>query len=168
MAAHTFKNGSTVNLFYNDGTEWKTLAHGTSHSLSISNETQEVSSKDFGIHKAQIFSGQSWSISGEYLFTPGNATILTGMSGSAKAYTFCIAVVNEADTYQDGIQPVTSIDTQSKWSVGSVWKKYGDGFITSVEISAPHGEIASCSLEITGSGALLDSAPSTINSYPAA
>ena len=169
MATINYKHGNTINLFYydTDSTTWKTLAYGQSHSLSISNETQEVSSKDHGLHPDQLMAGSSWSISGEYLFTPENANIIQNMADSGKVYSFCLATVSEADHWADGIQPVTDINTNAKWTVGSAWVRYGNALVTSAEISAPQGEVATVSLELTGSGALLKTVMSSINGYDA-
>ena len=169
MATINYKHGNTINLFYydSDTTSWKTLAYGQSHSLSISNETQEVSSKDHGLHPDQLMAGSSWSISGEYLFTPENANIIQAMADSGQLYSFCLATVTEADKWADGIQPVTDLTSQTAWTVGSAWVRYGNALVTSAEISAPQGEVATVSLELTGSGALLKTVMSSINGYDA-
>ena len=109
----------------------------------------------------------SWSISGEYLFTPDNANIIQAMADSGDLYSFCLATVAEEANWADGIQPVTDISTNAKWTVGSSWVRYGDALVTSVEVSAPQGEVATCSLELTGSGALLKTVMSTIHGYDA-
>lgn len=165
MAEIKYKHGNLIQLFYNDGSEWKTLGYGQSHSLSMSNETTEVSSKDHGLHPDQLLSSQSWTISGEYLFTPENAEIIMGMANSGEPYTICMAQVAEAK-WADGITPVTDIQTNAKWTIGNVWKKYGNALVTSCEMTANNGEVATLSIEFTGSGALLDAAPSPVLDYP--
>ena len=89
------------------------------------------------------------------------------MADSGKVFSFCLATVTEADDWADGIQPVTDIDTQDKWTIGSAWVRYGNALVTSAEISAPQGEVATVSLELTGSGALLKTVMSSINGYDA-
>lgn len=41
-------NGGDIMLFVNDGGTYKSIAHGTSHSLSITTSTEQISSKDYG------------------------------------------------------------------------------------------------------------------------
>ncbi len=166
MATINYKKGNLINLFYHDGTTWKTLAYGQTHSLSRSNETTEISSKDHGLHPDTEVTGSSWSMSGEYLFTPDNAKVIMGMADKGEPFSVCMAQVSQT-AWADGIQPVTDISTNAAWTVGTAWVKYGNALVTSCEITANNGETATLSVEFTGSGALLDAAPSPIKSYTA-
>lgn len=162
-----YVKGNLVNVFYHNGTSWVTLGYSTSNSLSVSNETTQVSSKDHGLHPDTEVTGSSWSMSGEYLFTAANAQVVMGMQKQGKAFSVCFAQVSESN-YADGLKPVTDIETNSAWTVGSAFCKYGNAIVTSAEISAANGETATMSVEFTGSGALLDAAPATLSSYTAA
>ena len=103
-------------------------------------------------------------MSGEYLFTPANANVIFGMADKAEPYSVCMAQVAQTD-WASGIQPVTDISTNQAWTVGSAWVKYGNALVTSCEMTANNGEVATLSVEFTGSGSLSDSAPSPIKSY---
>lgn len=165
MSNITYSKGNLLNLFYHDGTNWKALAYGQNHSLSRSNETTEVSSKDHGIWPDTEVTGSSWSMSGEYLFTPDNAKVIMGMADKGEPFTVCMAQVSQT-AWAAGLQSVTDISTNGNaWTPGSAWVKYGNAFVTSCEITANNGETATLSVEFTGSGALLDAAPSSIKSY---
>ena len=159
-----YVKGNLVNVFYHNGTSWVTLGYSTSNSLSASNETTQVSSKDHGLHPDTEVTGSSWSMSGEYLFTAENAKVILGMQASGVPYSVCFAQVGESN-FADGIESVTDISTNASWTVGSAFKKYGNALVTSAEISAANGETATMSVEFTGSGALLDEAPSTLKSF---
>ncbi len=87
------------------------------------------------------------------------------MADSGKTYTFCFAQVAESEHWADGIQPVTGLSTQNAWTPGSAWVRYADCIVTNVEISAENLSTTTISAEFEGSGALLKTAPSTINSY---
>lgn len=158
MATYDYKKGNLINLFIYDTSAWRTFGHSTNNSLSTSSETTTVSSKDFGNWPATEVTGTTWSMSGEYLMTPADASIILGMQASGKPYSFAFGVVNETD-WASGLKPVTDISVNTKWSVGSTFMRYGNGLVTSAEISAPNGEQATMTLEITGSGALSASAP---------
>jgi len=105
-------------------------------------------------------------MSGEYLFTPDNAKVIMGMADKGEPFSVCMAQVSQT-AWADGIQPVTDISTNAAWTVGTAWVKYGNALVTSCEITANNGETATLSVEFTGSGALLDAAPSPIKSYTA-
>lgn len=168
MATYTYKKGNLLNVFFYDTSVWRTLAHSTNNSLSTSSETTQVSSKDFGNHPAQEITGSTWSMSGEYLLNPEDASIVLAMQDSGKTYTFAFGVVTETD-WAAGIKPVTDISTNAKWTPGSTFMRYGNGLVTSAEIGAPNGDQATMSLEITGSGALSSTQPAnaSINKWGA-
>ena len=165
MATINYKKGNLINLFYHDGRAWKTLAYGQTHSLSRSADSTDISSKDHGIWPDKEVTGNSWTMSGEYLFTPANAEVIFGMADKAEPYSVCMAQVAQTD-WASGIQPVTDISTNQAWTVGSAWVKYGNALVTSCEMSANNGEVATLSVEFTGSGSLSNTAPSPIKSYP--
>lgn len=158
MATINYKKGNLVNLFIYDTSAWRTFAYSTNNGLSTSSETNQVSSKDHGNWPDTEVTGTTWSMSGEYLMTPEDASVVLGMQGSGKRYTFAFGMVNETE-WADGLKSVTDISTNAKWTPGSTFMRYGNGLITSAEISAANGEQATMSLEITGSGALSATAP---------
>ena len=106
-------------------------------------------------------------MSGEYLFSAADANIIVAMQQSGKEYSFCFAQTTQTN-YSDGLQPVTGVGEQTAWTPGTTFCKYGNGLVTSAEVGASNGEVATVSLEITGSGALSDSAPTgnRLKSYP--
>jgi hypothetical protein len=159
-----YTRGSLINLFYHDGQAWKTFAYSTSSSMEMSNELSEVASKDFGLNPHQSVNKSSWSFSGEYLFSPANATIITDMLQKGKIYSFAFAVCAETD-YASGLKPETGVGTQDSWSIGSTFVKYGDVVVTQASVTASNGEVATISLTLTSSGALSNEVMTTINSY---
>ena len=98
------------------------------------------------------------------LFTTDNADKVMGMAQSGQPYTIAFATVSEAK-WQDGLKSVTDISTNVSWSVGSGFVRYGDAIVTSASITANDGETATMDVEFTGSGRLLETAPSTPKSY---
>jgi len=163
-----YVQGSLINVFYHDGTAWKTFAYAQSNSLNNSNETTNVSSKDHGLNPDVTISSSSFGFSGEYFFTPNTAEIAQDMFDKAKPYTFAFGQVAETD-YASGLQPVTNKGEQQQWTPGATGKfiRYGNAILTSFNVTANNGEIATCQIEATGSGGLTKTAPSTINSYEA-
>ena len=165
MANYT--KGTLVNVFYHDGTAWKAFAYSTNNSLSTSSETTDISSKDHGLHPDREVTATSFSMSGEYLFSAADANIILAMQQAGKEYSFCFAQTSQTN-YADGLQSVTGVGEQQAWTPGTTFCKYGNGLVTSAEVGSSNGEVATVSLEITGSGALSDSAPTgaKLKSYP--
>ena len=156
--------GNQLQLFYHNGTKYVTFGYATANSLQVSNETQSVSSKDHGRHPETETTGSNWSCSGSMLFTTDNAAKVMGMAQSGQPYTIAFATVSEAK-WQDGLKSVTDISTNISWSVGSGFVRYGDAICTSASITANDSETCTMDVEFTGSGRLLDTAPSTAKSY---
>lgn len=169
MAKPAYVQGNLLNIFYNDGTNWKTFGYTQNNSLAVSNETTTISSKDHGLHPDTTVTGSSWTMSGESYFIAAEADIIMDMADSAKPYTFAFARVDQ-DDYAAGLKDVTNAPTGAeKWTLEKgTWIRYGNGIVTSSTITANNGEVATVQLEITGSGALSKTAPATINSYKAA
>lgn len=169
MAKQNYIKGNLINLFYYEKTgsstgSWKALAYGQSHSLSMSAESSEISSKDHGLHPDKEITNISWSLSGEYYFTKENADLIMKMANKAETFSFAFAQVKDAtsgDSYAaTGLKDVTGEPNGAeKWEIGtSTFVRYGNGKVTSCEISSSAGEVGSVSLEITGEGALSESA----------
>lgn len=161
-----YVRGTLINLFYHNGTAWKAFAYSTSNSLETSAETASIASKDMAQHPHTEINNQTFSMSGEYLFSPEDAKIIMAMMASAKVYTFAFAQTAETN-YADGLVSETGVGDQESWSPGTDFVKYGDCNITSASITAANNEVATISLTLTGSGALMDAVPTNINSYTA-
>lgn len=160
-----WKHGNLINLFYWDGSSWKALAYGQSHTLSRSAETTDVSSKDHGIWSQQLTSSNTWSMSGEYLFSPDNVRVIQGMADKGEEFTICMAVVSQSN-WSDGLNGVTNKGNTSAWTIGE-WAKYGNALVTSCDITADNGSVATVSVEFTGSGGLTDEEPTEKKAYNA-
>lgn len=157
-------SGNSLALMYHNGTKYVTFGFATANSMQISNETQTVSSKDHGRHPEISATNSNWSCSGSMLFSNDNAAKVMGMAQSGQPYTIAFCTINE-QKWEDGLKSVTDISTNTSWTVGSGFVRYGDAIVTSASITANDGETATMDVEFTGSGRLLDTAPSTPKSY---
>lgn len=159
-----YVKANLINLFYKTEDGYKFFAYGQSHSLSVSSSTTEVSSKDHGNHPDSEVTQTSFTLSGEFYFTKENANTALAMANAATPITFCFAQVAETSA-ADGLQPVTNYGSQSTWSIGSDFKEYGNAIITSFSIQSQTGEVATCSIEATGQGALSATEPTGTNAH---
>jgi hypothetical protein len=161
--------GNLLNIFYHDGDGWKFFAYTQSSGLQIQNSLNDISSKDHGLHPDKLASGQTWSISNEAYATVSNLKVATNMAIAGKEYSFCFAKVNEGgDAWSTGLKDVTSVGDVSTWTPGTDFVKYGNGIVDSAQINSQTGDMGSISLNITGLGALSDTAPATPKSYTTA
>lgn len=157
-------NGKQLRIFYHNGVKWVSLAYSTSDSLSYSNETQTISSKDHGKYPEQITVRGTWSFSNEALFSPSLVNVILGMAKSGDAYSFAFAEVAELD-YNDGLRSVTGEGDNAEFTISPLFANYGDGIVTSAQVSGSESDAATVSLEITGVSRLSDTAPETPKSY---
>lgn len=155
--------GNSIQLFTHNGTKYVTFGFATANSLSVSNETQKISSKDHGLNPETTVTGSNWSCSGSMLFSTENAAKVLGMAQTGQPYTIAFATISQ-NKWQDGLKSVTDISTNVSWSIGN-FVRYGDAFVTSASITANDGETCTMDVEFSGSGKLSATAPATPKSY---
>lgn len=146
MSKSTIVRGDEIMLF-KDG---KSLAYATSHTLSITGNTIEISSKDSGYWGASEIGNITWEITSENLYVDSEFdNLFTAMvAKSPITVTF-----GRADNYNaNGLG-----DSSTNWIPdASVGAKYyqGPAIITSLQANANTGENATYSITLTGNGAL--------------
>lgn len=134
----------------------KSIAYATSHTLTISADTKETSSKDSGGKWQTSEVGVlSWTCSSENLCGDTEAGIgfdeLFEYMVARKPITGVFALEGDSTDYNDN--KLDSVPTNG-------WKaKAGDGYtgqmiITNLEKNAPNGENATIKVDFTGVGAL--------------
>ena len=125
MAANKIIKGRDLMLFDNDGHSY---AYATNHTLTITAETVDVSSKDHGVWGASEVSKYSWEITSENLFTSEDYDKL-----------FDSMLASKAITVRFGLK-----------------KTYYEGkvIITSLVANANNGENATYSVTLTGTGSI--------------
>ena len=139
--ANEIINGSDLMVFMGG----KSIAYATSHSLTISAETNDVTSKDSGNGdwSSATVKKFSWECSTENLYSKeAYSQLYTAMI--AKSPVTLVIDLKEGDTLQEqGWTPVAS---------GTGYT--GSAIITSLEMTAPDGDNATFSATFTGTGAL--------------
>lgn len=128
----------------------KSIAYATSHTLSISGDTQDTSNKDEGGGNwaSSEVSILNWTASSDNLYsTDGEGNNFEDLFDIMIAKTpvqavFCLkSQMNLTDVPTGGWTP-------------SVPKYVGNVVITSLEVNAPNGEYATFTAQFTGVGAL--------------
>ena len=135
--------GSALQLFYNGAT----IAFATSHTLSLTVNTNEVLTKEHGDYPAQVATTLTWEVSAENLYsTEGNATLLQ----LAKAKTPVTIKFAEVSNYSATDEPgVVGVEPEKTWTAGTTLAE-GKALITSYSVNASEGDNASISVTFSG------------------
>lgn len=79
MDAKKIIKGDDLMLFVESGNAFKSIAYATSHTLTLTAETQDINSKDHGLYGATSVNKISWEIQSENLFTTEDYDMLFDM-----------------------------------------------------------------------------------------
>lgn len=129
--------------------EGKSIACATSHTLSLSMETTETSSKDSGGGWSTYEAGVlGWTASSENVASTGEAGLtyddLVDMMIAREPIHLVFGPKKEAGENVPA----------GGWTPAEGKGREGDAFITSVEENAPNGENATFTVQFTGTGPL--------------
>ena len=139
--------GSKLMVFLDN----KAIGFATSHSLNLTTNTTEISTKDHGSFPSVAPQNVAWEATAENLYS--DAGEKTYMDAMLKMTPVHIKFA-KAQNYDNGYEPGIVGTTESKtWTAGDVITE-GDAIITSFSINAPSGDNATMSVTFTGTGAL--------------
>ena len=138
----TIIKGDELMLFKND----KSLGYSTSHVLTISGSTIEISSKDHGYWGASEIGNITWEITSENLYTDADYDALFSSMINKEKVTCKFGHASDYD--------VNGLGELSYWSPASTGLYTGEAFIKSLTANANTGENATFSVTLSGAGAL--------------
>lgn len=140
--------GSKLMVFIDDNP----IAFATSHSLSITMNTTEVSTKDHGDFPAVIAQNISWEITTENLYSNDGQTALWNAMKSMQPVTIKFA---PADNYSNTEAQYGIVGQQGVqgWTAGTAIAS-GKALVTSLSVNAPAGDNSTLSATFTGVGEL--------------
>lgn len=146
--ANTIIKGRDLMLFNSDGHSY---AYATNHTLSITAETSDISSKDHGVWGASEVSKYSWEITTENLYTVDDYDSLFSamIAGSPITVRFGLkqTPADPTMTPADGNLALPYWTSQNSFYQGKV-------IITSLTVNANNGDNATYSLTLTGVGSI--------------
>lgn len=141
--------GSKLMVFLN-GTP---IGFATSHSLSMTTNTSEISTKDHGDFPSVIAQNISWEVTAENLYSQaGESTYMTAMKTLQPVTIVFAEASNYSNSQAQGATPMDSTNG-AEWTVGTKIAE-GNALITSFSINAPAGDNATMSVTFTGQGEL--------------
>ena len=127
----------------------KSYAYATNHTLSLSADSAEISSKDHGVWGASEITKISWEISTENLYTEKEYDKLFDAMVAAEPIKIKFGLKAETDntkTVADG--------DYENWTPGTTYYE-GSVIITSLEANAQNGDNATYSVTLTGASKIV-------------
>ena len=145
--SNTVIKGDQLMLFDSTG---KALAYATSHTLTLTGNPVDISSKDHGFWGASEVGSLTWEITTENLYTDDDYDKLFDMMITAQPVTIAFAKASNYD--KNGL--VATGGTVESWEQDQQNYRSGKAVITSLTLNANTGENATYSATFTGNGAL--------------
>ncbi|MEE3490345.1 MAG: phage tail tube protein [Methanobrevibacter sp.] len=146
--ANTIIKGDELMLFDANN---KALAWATSHTLTITGNTVDISTKDHGFWGASEVGNLTWEITSENLYCDDNYDELFDIMVAKEPVTVAFAKVSNYD--ENGLTSVGG--TVSAWTPDTTNYRSGQAVITSLTVNANTGENATYSVTFTGAGPLV-------------
>lgn len=146
--ANTIIKGRDLMLFNSQGHSY---AYATNHTLSITAETSDISTKDHGVWGASEVSRYTWEITSENLYTEDDYDSLFSsmISGSPITVRFGLKAASDDPT----LTPADGNTSLPFWTSGNTYYQ-GKVIITSLTVNANNGDNATYSLTLTGVGSI--------------
>ncbi len=150
--------GSMLMLFIGD----YPIAFATSHSISFTTNTTEVSTKDHGLYPSLVVNSQSWEVTAENLASADSINqLFTVLESTKNGQTVTLKFAKPSNWNDNGI--VGTEGQANIWAAGDIIAQ-GEAYLTSMQLNAPAGDNASISATFTGVGAFtLDAAGKQIS-----
>lgn len=127
------------------------IAFATSHSLSITMNTTEISTKDHGDFPSVIGQNITWEVTTENLYSDGGETALWNAMKTMQPVQIQFAPASNYDNAS--AQPGIVGESSGSWTAGTAIAS-GKALVTSLSVNAPAGDNATLSATFTGVGAL--------------
>jgi predicted secreted protein len=172
MSRNVIKGGDMMLFLKEANGTVKSIAFATSHTLTVSTDTQQTSTKDDGgKFQSSDYGIISWSASSENLCSYDGAGYnyqdLINLMLSQTKVTATFSIEGSSGTTYPYASKLDSVDD----ATGDVWAPANEGtigstsnkslgytgtvLITSVEVNAPNGENATFTVQLQGDGPLV-------------
>lgn len=151
-------DGSNIMLFTYETNGYKSIAHGTSHTLSLSADTESINTKDAGIYGMNEVSKINWQITADHMYT--NDGYNTFFSKMVAKTPFTVVFGLKSDTEIAGTPADVNISTDGNWTANSSYVYSGQAVISSLDWNADAGSKSTVSVTLQGQGAITAGLPS--------
>ena len=151
--------GDQIQLFVQEGNEWKSIAYATNHTLTFSSETSEISSKDNGVFGSTVVQKVNFEISGSYFYSKLDFNTLLNYMINRTQITVLFGDVK--DWVATGLEDNSSESWKPDTTTSGAFLKKGTVVISNITMNANNGETCSYDITLSGSGSLTDMAHHT-------
>ena len=160
MTSYSMVSGSDIMLFTYQGNAYKSICHGTSHSLSLSADTEDINTKDAGAFGLTEVNKINWTIQADHMYTnEGYDTFFTAMTSKAP---ITVVFGLKADAEIAGTPADVNISSAGNWTPQSTSYIYsGQAIITSLDWQAAAGSKSTVSCTLQGQGSIVEGQPLT-------
>lgn len=158
----TLISGSDIMLFTYQTNGYKSLCHGTSHSLSLSADTEDINTKDAGKYGLTEINKINWEIQADHMYTEDEYDNLFQTMTYMKPIT---VVFGLKDSTTPGTENV-NIDSDDNWVANASYIYSGKAIITSLDWQADAGSKSTVSVTLQGQGGIKKGSPSENINYP--
>ena len=113
------KKGNQLQVFYYNGSAYKTFNYSTANGLNYSVDTESISSKDHGLANSKVATTSNWEFSGSGLFDTTSAAAALNMAKSGQKYSFAFGSISQSN-WEKGLKDVGAIDSSIvAWTPGT-------------------------------------------------
>lgn len=145
-------DGSSIMLFSYTASGYKSIAHGTSHTLSISADTEDLNTKDAGVYGLTEVSKLNWSIQADHLYTrDGYDTFFKAMT-KKQPVTVLFGLKADAELPPSGTPSDVNISADGNWTANTSYVYSGMAIISSLDWQAAAGSKSTVSVTLNGQG----------------
>lgn len=152
MTSYSTVKGSDIMLFTYTTSGYQSIAHGTSHSLSLSADTEDINDKDCGIYGKTEVNKINWEIQADHMYTTSDYDKLFQTMTYMKPITVVFGL--KADTEIAGNPADVNINSAGNWTNNSSYIYGGNAIITSLDWNADAGSRSTISVTLQGQGAI--------------
>lgn len=153
-AGRQLKDGSNIMLFSYTGGSYKSIAHASSHTLSISTENEEINTKDSGAASWVTSSKYSWQISVDSFYTHDGYETFYNLITNPTSNQLKVCFGLKADAEINGTPSDVNKESDGNWTPNSSYIYYGTVTVSSLDWTADAGSKSTFSATLDGVGGL--------------
>lgn len=157
-AGRKMVKGSDIMLFTYQDNGYKSIAHGTSHSLSLSADTEDINTKDAGKYGLTEVNKINWEISADHMYTSDGYDTFFSAMNEMEPITVVFGLKKDSEIA--GTPADVNISNDGEWTLNSTYIYSGKAIITSLDWNADAGSKSTISVNLQGQGAITKGAPS--------
>lgn len=152
-------DGSNIMLFKKNGSSYESIAHASSHTLSISTEQEEINTKDAGAASWVTASRYNWEITCDHFYTSEGYETFLDLITNPSSNQMTVAFGLKAAAEIAGTPKDVNKDSDDEWTPNTSYVYYGTVTVSNLDWTAAAGSKSTFSATLNGVGAISKTAP---------